>query len=295
MNITKYPKSEGTNYDFTLLIPTWNNLGFIQNCLKSLQKNSTLKIQPIVFINEGKDGTLEWFINQNEIDFVHAEDNIGICYALNIARSLAKADHIVYANDDMYFLPDWDQKMMDEIKLVGHNSFMLSATMIEPDDTGNPCVVVADYGRNLDQFEEERLLTDFKNHIREDWKGSTWPPNVVHKDLWDLVGGLSIEFSPGMYSDPDFSKKLYQAGVRYFKGVGSSLVYHFGSKSTKRVKKNKGRNTFLLKWGMTAGYFSKAYLQIGQNWDKPKEDSNVLNEKSSILSKIKRTIAVWRS
>ena len=81
----------------------------------------------------------------------------------------------------------------------------------------------------------------------------------------------------------------------FFVTAMSTVAYYFGSKSTKRVKKNKGRNTFLLKWGMTAGYFSKAYLQIGQYWDKPKEDSNVLNEKSSILSKIKRTIAVWRS
>lgn len=295
MNITKFPKSADDKYDFTVLIPTWNNLGFIQNCLQSVQKNSSHKIQPIVIINEGKDGSLDWFVKQNNIDFIHAAENIGICYALNIARSLAKADYIVYANDDMYFLPDWDRKMMDEIKLIGHHHFMLSATMIEPDDTGNPCTVVADYGRNLESFEENKLLSNYKNLVRNDWKGSTWPPNVVHKDLWDLVGGLSIEFSPGMYSDPDFSMKLYQAGVRHFKGLGSSLVYHFGSQSTKRVKKNKGRNTFILKWGVTAGYFFKEILQIGKKWDKPTEDSNIFNKKRSILSKIKRTIAVWRS
>jgi glycosyltransferase involved in cell wall biosynthesis len=295
MNITKFPKSVDDKYDFTVLIPTWNNLGFIQNCLQSVQKNSSLKIQPIVIINEGKDGSLDWFVKQNNIDFIHAAENIGICYALNIARSLAKADYIVYANDDMYFLPDWDRKMMDEIKFIGHHHFMLSATMIEPDDTGNACVVVADYGRNLESFEENKLLSNYKNLVRNDWKGSTWPPNVVHKDLWDLVGGLSIEFSPGMYSDPDFSMKLYQAGVRHFKGLGSSLVYHFGSKSTKRVKKNKGRNTFILKWGVTAGYFFKEILQIGKKWDKPTEDSNIFNKKRSIISKIKRTIAVWRS
>lgn len=237
MTIQKYQKSPDIRYDFAILIPTWNNIGFIQNCLKSIQQNSSLAIQPIIIVNEGKDGTLEWCQTLHDIDYVHAKENIGICYALNIARSLIKADYIVYANDDMYFLPEWDVKLMDEIKNIGHHSFMLSATMIEPDDTGNPCVSIADYGRNLDQFDEQNLLLHYKNHSRSDWQGSTWPPNVVHKDYWDLVGGLSIEFSPGMYSDPDFSKKLYQAGVRYFKGLGSSLVYHFGSKSTKRVKK----------------------------------------------------------
>ena len=31
--------------------------------------------------------------------------------------------------------------------------------------------------------------------------GATIPPNIVHRDIWDLVGGYSIEYSPGMYSD----------------------------------------------------------------------------------------------
>lgn len=75
-----------------------------------------LKIQPIVIINDGKDGTLDWFLNQNEFDYIHSIENIGICYALNIARSLVKSDYIIYANDDMYFLPDWDKNLLLEIQ-----------------------------------------------------------------------------------------------------------------------------------------------------------------------------------
>jgi len=60
--------------------------------------------------------------------------------------------------------------------------------------------------------------------IKKNWRGASWPPNVVHKNMWDLVGGFSIEFSPGMYSDPDFSMKLWQAGIRIMYGVGKSMV-----------------------------------------------------------------------
>jgi glycosyltransferase involved in cell wall biosynthesis len=266
-NISKYEITRDVNFDFTIFIPTWNNLGFILNCLDSIKKNSMLKIQPIVIINDGKDGTLDWFLNQNEFDYIHSIENIGICYALNIARSLVKSDYIIYANDDMYFLPDWDKNLLLEIQKIGNKAFMLSSTMIEPDDTGNKCISLGNYGKTLADFQEKRLMGEYQQYFRTDWKGSTWPPNVVHRDVWDLVGGFSVEFSPGMYSDPDFSMKLYQAGVRHFKGVGNSLVYHFGSKSTKRVKKNKGRNTFLMKWGMTANHFSKVYLQTGSPWD----------------------------
>lgn len=101
--ITKYQRSSDERYDFSLLIPTWNNLPFIQNCLQSIEKNSTQKIQIIVIVNEGIDGTYAWFTEQNKYDFIYSKENIGICYAVNICRSLILSDYIVYANDDMYF------------------------------------------------------------------------------------------------------------------------------------------------------------------------------------------------
>jgi hypothetical protein len=94
----------------------------------------------------------------------------------------------------------------------------------------------------------------------------------VHKKTWDLVGGYSIEYSPGLYSDPDFSMKLWKAGIRLFKGIGDCRVYHFGGKSTKRVVKNKGYYTFISKWGMTSGTFTKKILRSGEPFD------GILNE-----------------
>lgn len=290
MIFTKHTQSKDDNYDFTVLIPTWNNLDILKLCISSLIENTQTKIQIIVIVNEGSDGTREWIQTQKDLDFILAEKNMGICYGLNITRSLFKSDYIIYANDDMYFLPGWDIAIKEEIKSIGHNRFLISATMIEPENTGNPCVSIGNYGKTSDTFQKDKLLEQYKLHIRDDWKGSSWPPSVMHVDCWDLIGGYSIEFSPGMYSDPDISMKLYIAGIRYFKGLGNSLVYHFGSKSTKRVRKNKGRKTFIAKWGISAHDFYENYLQIGKKWD---NSNNFENEDSMPLSwkhKIKRAI-----
>lgn len=286
-SITKYQKTTATDYQLTLVIPTWNNLPILKNCIASIRKNSQLKWQLIVIVNEGNDGTLSWLEGEGDIDIVHAQKNIGICYALNITRSLIKSEYVLYLNDDMYVLPGWDGELFNEIKQLGTKSFMLSSTMIEPDDTGNPCVVVKDFGRDLTSFDEQGLLQNYKNLQTTDWNGSTWPPNVVHIDMWDMVGGLSVEFTPGMYSDPDFSKKLYDAGVRIFKGKGTSLVYHFGSKSTKRIRKNNGRKTFILKWGMTSKTFTKNYLSLGKPFQ-PLNELVELSTKEKLINLFKR-------
>jgi GT2 family glycosyltransferase len=253
------------NPTFSILIPTWNNLPYLRLCIESLRKHSDFQHQIIVMVNEGQDGTHEWVSSQSDLDYIASPENIGICYGLNACRPLIKNPHVVYANDDMYFLPHWDSRLCVAIEQSSSDQFMLSATMIEPKGD-NPCCIIADFGDSLESFKEEALLQAADNLARNDWSGSTWPPVLVPLALWDKVGGMSIEFSPGMYSDPDLSRKLWECGVRHFQGVGNSLVYHFGCKSTGRIRQNKGRRTFLMKWGISANQFMHDYLHIGEQY-----------------------------
>jgi len=296
--IIKHITNKNENFKFSILIPTWNNLKYLELCVNSIRKNSKFLHQIIIIINEGKDGTFEWVKNQN-LDYIYSPENIGICYGLNIARSLIKTNYVIYMNDDMYVLPDWDLVIDNEISNLNTNLFMLSATMIEPIYTGNKCVVVKNYGENIESFDEKNLLQNFKNLYRDDWHGSTWPPVIMHIDTWDLVGGMSIEFSPGMYSDPDLSMKLWKSGVKYFKGLGKSLIYHFGSKSTSKIKKNKGKNQFLLKWGITSRSFTKNYLKLGQKFEEISNSNNNINKNNSLnktlINKIKRALAALKN
>jgi len=248
---------------FSILIPTWNNLAYLQLCINSILQNSKYSHQIIIIVNEGIDGTLAW-VESQKFDYVYAKKNVGICLALNACRSLITTNYMAYANDDMYFLPNWDEALLTEINNIGHNKFMLSSTMIEPSGN-NPCVVVQDFGDSIETFREVDLLNNYSKLARNDWNGSTWPPNVMHIDCWDLVGGMSIEFSPGMYSDPDLSRKLWEIGVRTFIGKGNSLVYHFGCKSTKRIIKNRGHKTFIMKWGITPKHFMNSFLLRGES------------------------------
>jgi hypothetical protein len=167
-------------------------------------------------------------------------------------------------NDDMYVCPEWDKYLMDEIDALADDYFFLSCTLIEPNETGNRCVIHKDYGSDCSNFKEEQLLNEHESLLKEDWNGATWPPNIIHKNLWNMVGGYSVEFSPGMYSDPDFSMKLWQLGVRLFKGLGRSHVYHFQCKSTRKIKKNNGNKQFKRKWGVSPSIFLSLFLRLSE-------------------------------
>lgn len=277
---------------FSILIPSWNNLPYLKTCIESIQKNSKYPHQIIVHVNDGSDGTLT-YLKEHNIAFTHSNANIGICFAVNLATTLATSAYIVYMNDDMYVCPDWDTNLTEVIQTLPDDNFMLSGTLIEPRDTGNPCVIHADYGGNIDAFRETALLDGYTQHTKADWYGSAWPPTVVSKRMWTLVGGYSTELSPGMSSDDDLAMKLWHAGCREFRGVGKSRIYHFQAKSTLRIEKNDGRKQFLHKWGINQSTFNRHYIRRGQPYNGPlPEPTPDLVRKATIRARLKK---IWHN
>lgn len=276
---------------FSIVIPTWNNLQYIKLLVESLRKNSKYNHQILIHVNDGSDGSLDW-VRSEGLEHTASPDNIGICFAVNRAATLATQKYLVYMNDDMVVLPGWDEELLKYAEGFDDQRFMLSATMVEPRETGNKCVVVADFGQSADQWNEALALKTTPSLHRSNWRGSTWPPTLVPTWMWQEVGGYSTEFSPGMSSDNDFTMKLYHAGCRIFLGVGSSLVYHFACVSTGRIKKNDGRKQFLRKWGVSQRDFDKQVLHRGEVAQEPfvteSVDLSKFKLKAELMIRLKR-------
>ena len=121
-------------------------------------------------------------------------------------------------------------------------------------------------GTNIENFDEEKLLKELPKIKFTDFQGSHWQPSLIPLKTWNKVGGFSEEFSPGLGSDPDFNMKLWNKGVRLFKGLGDCRVYHFSSLSLRKKAWNNGAKTFLLKWGISIKFFKKHYLRTDQTF-----------------------------
>ena len=268
---------------FSIIIPTFNNLAYLRLCIESLKKNSKYNHQIIPHVNVGDDGTINYLQNIG-LDYTYTKYNAGICEGMNSAARKARYEYILYSHDDFYFCPGWDIELKNEVDKIGHKNFYISGTMI-----GTSGEYSLDCGDNINNFNEKKLLDNFKKLNFYDFQGSTWAPHLIHKDLWNKVGGFSEEFYPGTGSDPDLNMKLWKENVRIFKGLGKCLVFHFGSVVSRRDNKdnkiktesgNKGNKIFLLKWGITIKFFKKFYLKsdipyISELKD-PKKDINYI-------------------
>src|SRR5574340_962448 len=244
---------------FTIVIPTWNNLAYLKLCIDSIRKYSHFDHEIIIHVNDGSDGTLDWVKSQG-IRFSHSDKNVGVCISLNHLVSLASHDWVLYMNDDMVACPGWDTAFAQAIASTDTDLALFFATLIQAENGKSAHIIRQNFGASPADFDEGRLIDEFMSVDKKDTEGVASQPTLFHKKWWNIVGGYSVEFSPGMSSDDDLLMKYWVIGCRRFRVVGASRFYHFSCKSTGRIRHNKGGRIFAMKWGITQKEFFQNYL-----------------------------------
>ncbi|MFN0315982.1 MAG: glycosyltransferase family 2 protein, partial [Burkholderiales bacterium] len=224
---------------FSIVIPTWNSLEYLTLCIESIKKHSRFEHEILVHVNEGSDGTRAWLDSQG-IRYSHSPRNMGVCLAVNHLFGQANREWVLYLNDDMVVCPNWDEAFARTIESARTPLAFYSGTLIEPAESALPHVITGHYGLAPGEFSRDKLIEQCMLVPAKDICGYASQPTLIRRDLWHQIGGYSIEFGPGMSSDDDLLMKLWIAGCRTFKIVGASRFYHFSSRSTNRVRKNKG-------------------------------------------------------
>lgn len=240
---------------FSIIIPTWKNLRYLELALKSIRRNSAADHEVIVFFNEF-DAECERWLGGRKVIYERSEKNLGVCGAVNRAAAGASADYIVFMNDDMYVLPGWDTALAPY--LVRSDKLWLSGTAIEAGEATACYIGGQDYGDSPDNFREDDLLRDCEKLRRPYDVVSTWTPILIPRANWEAIRGFDENYFPGYGSDPDLAMKMYDYGCRHFIGVGSCLVYHFSRRTISRfdgMALTDPKAYFRKKWGFSWRYF----------------------------------------
>lgn len=112
----------------SIIVPTFNTRGFLQQTLEAVVRNTRWPYEVIVVENNSTDGTVEYLKNLDlEIDgqVIYNQINMGFGAANNQAAKLAKGSFLVFLNSDTIPTKGWLTAMMkvfeeeDAVGLVG--------------------------------------------------------------------------------------------------------------------------------------------------------------------------------
>ena len=108
-----------TEYNVTvsIIIPHWNGIDILSECLSSLFRTNHNSYEVIVVDNASSDGSQAWIKNTYpHIKLIENEKNYGYAGGCNIGAIEAKGEYLVFLNNDTIQDPEWIQNLENFMK-----------------------------------------------------------------------------------------------------------------------------------------------------------------------------------
>lgn len=115
----------------TVIIPNYNGMKFIENCMKALERETSTKYHICVVDNGSTDGSREW-IEENcpYAQLISLKENTGFCGAVNAGIEASRTPYVILLNNDTEVEFGF-VKALETALETEKNSFSVSAKMVD--------------------------------------------------------------------------------------------------------------------------------------------------------------------
>lgn len=101
----------------SVVIPHWNGIEILTECLESLQQSSYPKIEIIVADNASTDGSPEWVkANHPQVKLIQSKENRGYAGGCNQGAEAAAGYYLLFLNNDTVHQPDWLEPLVSTLE-----------------------------------------------------------------------------------------------------------------------------------------------------------------------------------
>ncbi len=118
----------------TVVIPNYNGIKYIRNCMDSLRRQTGEPFDILVIDNASADGSLEILEGEyQEARVIALEENTGFCHAVNLGIQESKTPYVILLNNDTVVKPDFVTSLVKAIE-AREDIFSVSAQMLSMED-----------------------------------------------------------------------------------------------------------------------------------------------------------------
>ena len=214
----------------TVIIPNYNGMKFMKDCLDSLYKQSVDYFDIIVVDNASTDGSIEFVMdNYKDITVKKLDQNYGFCHAVNVGIGMTKTEYIILLNNDTKADPDFVKALFETID-AHKDTFAVASKMLQmnaPDkiDAAGDLYCALGWAFSLGK-DQKSSKYDREAVVFSACAGAA----IYRKSIFDQVGYFDeLHFS--YLEDVDV---CYRARIMGYKNryTPKAIVYHAGSGTT---------------------------------------------------------------
>jgi GT2 family glycosyltransferase len=244
--------SFGTYFEGTsIIIPSFNQVGYLKQCIESIGEHTDLSYEIIVVDNASQDGTKEYLQSTgNLVRYRILETNRGFAGATNVGMMMAKGKTLLLLNNDTVVTERWLANMLQclnsdpKIGMVGPVTNYIS---------GDQRISVP-YSRieEMHSFAESFNVPDPAKWQRTD--RLTGFCLLFRRELWERTGFLDEGYAVGNFEDDDYNIRVRLQGYSLVI-ARDAFIHHYGSVSMnslgEQLTEVNDRNAqfYLDKWG----------------------------------------------
>ncbi|HST04286.1 MAG TPA: glycosyltransferase family 2 protein, partial [Chloroflexia bacterium] len=237
-NSTHQPDGRATLPSISVVIPTYNNLSLLLECLESVQNLDYPRalLEVLVVDNASSDRTPEVIADRfPHVRLVRLESNTGFAPACDRGALEAKGEYVAFLNNDAVVAPDWLTALVAALKAG---------------EEGTVCAASRILSRDGNETEYSGAASNLFGAGRPEsvwgWPDLPTPPAagtpvlfasggamLIHRDTFLEVGGFDPEYF-AYFEDVDLGWRLWVLGYRVVYAP-DAVVRHLGGATGKRT------------------------------------------------------------
>lgn len=208
----------------TVIIPNYNGLHFLEDCLASLRE-STVPYKLIVVDNGSTDGSIDWLVN-NGIEHIALESNTGFSHAVNCGIKAAETEFVLLLNNDTVAEPDFIEEL-EKALTANEDAFAVSAQMIKASD--HSLIDSAGDGMSIVGWAYQRGIDEPAENYQKPCEvfSACAGAAIYRRSIMEKIGYFD-EMHFAYLEDIDVSWRAQLAGYRVYYEP-KAKVYHLGS------------------------------------------------------------------
>jgi hypothetical protein len=216
----------------SIIIPHWNGIEVLSECLDSLKKSTYFSFEIIVVDNASSDGSQAWIkANHPDITLIENQVNKGYAGGCNSGVESAKGKYLLFLNNDTIQESNWIEPLIQRLesdetiaavqpKIL--NYYQRDLFDYAGGSGGMMDVLGFPFARGRIFFNQEKDQGQYDDAIPIFWASGT--AMCVRKTTFQSAGGFDESFFAHM-EEIDLSWKIHLMGQEVFVEP-RSVVYH---------------------------------------------------------------------
>lgn len=214
--------------EVTVIIPNYNGISFIRDCLDSLFAQ-TMEADIIVVDNDSKDGSKEVIKEYEGVRLIELSENFGFCRAVNEGIRVCKTKYLILLNNDTKADPAFVEEMYKAID-AHDDTFSVASKMIQMNspekiDSAGDLYCALGWAFSLGK-DMNRKRYDKEAVVFSACGGAA----IYRRDMFEQIGYFDeLHFTYLEDVDVGYRARIMGFVNRY---TPKAIVYHAGSGST---------------------------------------------------------------